>query len=59
MRDSKRGRHEKVDCGHSTKTSTEIAGIERTVCATCGRVSFEFLYDVFAEEQAQLANVAE
>lgn len=54
MRETKRGRHEKVECRHNTKTSTETAGIQRTVCGTCGHVSFNFLHDVFAEEQQQL-----
>lgn len=54
MARERRGRHEKIECGHDTKTATETAGIQRTVCDTCGHVSFNFLYDVFAVEQEQL-----
>ena len=54
MRETKRGRHQKTTCGHDIKTATETAGIQRTVCDTCGHVSFNYLYDVFAEEKEQL-----
>lgn len=51
----KRGRHERVDCRHRRKKHTETAGLRRTVCQRCGAVTVHFLYDVFAEEQKQLA----
>ncbi len=53
-RETKRGRHEKIDCGHDNLTATETAGIQRLVCDTCGHVSFNFLYDVFEQERTQL-----
>lgn len=50
----KRGRHERMECRHRKKMVTETAGIQRRVCERCGRVTFNYLYDVFAEEQSQL-----
>ncbi len=59
MRGTRRGRHQKAVCGHNTTTATETAGIQRTVCDTCGHVSFDYLYDVFAEEKEQLRLVGD
>ncbi len=59
MRETKRGRHHKTTCGHDTKTATETAGIQRTVCDSCGHVSFNYLYDVFAKEKEQLRQVGD
>ena len=59
MRETKRGRHKKVECRHNTKTATETAGIQRTVCDTCGHMSFDYLYDVFAEQKEQLRLVGD
>ncbi|MFZ0013432.1 MAG: hypothetical protein WAL25_04880 [Acidimicrobiia bacterium] len=51
---ARRGRHEKIECRHRKKQSTETAGLRRTFCQRCGTVTVDFLYDVFAEEQEQL-----
>jgi hypothetical protein len=50
----KRGRHERIECRHRKKRTVENAGIQRRVCDKCGHVSFNYLFDVFAEEQQQL-----
>lgn len=50
----KRGRHERIECRHRKKRIVENAGIQRRVCDRCGHVSFNYLFDVFAEEQQQL-----
>ncbi len=55
MRETKRSRHQKTACSHNTKTATETAGIRRTVCDSCGHMSFDYLYDVFAAENEQLS----
>lgn len=57
MRPVKRGRHERVECRHRKKKSSETAGLRRTVCSKCGVVTVDFVYDVFAEEQEQLRNL--
>ena len=54
MRAVRRGRHERIECRHRKKKSIETAGLRRTVCTKCGTITVDFLYDVFAEEQAQL-----
>jgi hypothetical protein len=54
MRAARRGRHERTECRHRKKKSIETAGLRRTVCPKCGTITVHFLYDVFAEEQAQL-----
>ena len=59
MRETKRGRNQKTTCRHDTKTATETAGIQRMVCDTCGHVSFNYLHDVFAEENEQLRLVGD
>jgi len=55
---SRRGRHERVECRHRKKRISETAGLRRTVCSKCKTVTVDFLYDVFAEEQAQLRRLA-
>ena len=55
---SRRGRHERVECRHRKKRISETAGLRRTVCPKCKTVTVDFLYDVFAEEQAQLRRLA-
>ena len=54
MRRGKRGRHERIECKHRKKLTTETAGLQRSVCQKCGHVSVDFLFDIFAEEQQQL-----
>jgi hypothetical protein len=55
---AKRGRHERVECRHRKKKSSETAGLRRTVCQRCGSVTVDFVYDVFAEEQEQLRDLS-
>ena len=54
MRRGNRGRHERIECRHRKKLATETAGLQWRVCQRCGRVSVDFLFDIFAEEQQQL-----
>lgn len=54
MKSNKRGRHERIDCKHRKKQTSSLAGMQRKVCQKCGNVSFDYLFDVFAEEQLQL-----
>ena len=54
MKNGKRGRHERIDCKHRKKQTTQNYGLQRRVCEKCGHVSVEFLFDVFAEEQQRL-----
>ena len=54
IRETKPRRGTETDCGHKLKTYTETAGIKRAVCDKCGRVSIDFVRDVFAEERKQL-----
>ena len=54
MKNNRRGRHERIDCKHSKKQTSSLAGMRRVVCRSCGNVSVDFLFDVFAEEQSQL-----
>ena len=54
MKNHKRGRHERIDCKHRKKQISKLAGMQRNVCRKCGNVSFDYLFDVFAEEQLQL-----
>jgi len=54
MKNSRRGRHERIDCRHRKKQTSKLAGMQRIVCQKCGNVSVDFLFDVFAEEQQQL-----
>lgn len=37
---SKRGRFARAECEHPNSVTVRNSGIERTVCETCGHVSF-------------------
>lgn len=46
------------ECEHETEIKTEIAGLSRTVCESCGRVSVgyvgnHFLYDTTEDEVSE------
>lgn len=49
-----RDRESRGTCQHKDTRSATIAGLKRTVCQRCGRVSVGFVKDVFAEERRQL-----
>lgn len=52
--DATRDRETRIPCRHEETRSATIAGLRRTVCQRCGRVSVDFVEDVFAEERKQL-----
>jgi len=45
---ARRARFANVDCDHPTTIIVRNAGIERTVCESCGRVSIRPLRDSFS-----------
>lgn len=37
-------------CGHTTEVTIEVAGLSRSVCESCGRVSVVFVKDIYPED---------
>ena len=40
-------------CDHPARVRIEIAGMSRSVCEACGKISVGFVEDHFAEERVQ------
>jgi hypothetical protein len=41
------------DCTHETTVQTEISGLRRSVCETCGHVSVEYVANHLKPEQIE------
>ena len=53
-----RARLQRRECGHIDTMSVTAAGVERTVCESCGHVSFKFMHDATPEIAIQRAMFA-
>lgn len=43
-----------VVCGHKSEITLEIAGLSRSVCESCGRVSVSYVKDAYPSEWTEL-----
>jgi len=50
---SKARRRAIYDCTHETTVQTEISGLRRSVCETCGHVSVEYVANHLKPEQIE------
>lgn len=43
-----------IICTHASEVTLEIAGLSRSVCESCGRVSVSYVGDAYPPEWAEL-----
>lgn len=46
-----------VLCGHDSEITLQIAGLSRSVCESCGRVSVSYVRDAYPSEWTELEGV--